>query len=132
MIGDPCWVDPEQPWLEPVCGNDLVCVDFVLVDGVVEERGICTMNCDQMRCCPSGWACAAVTPIFAQCRPGELDSDGFECALLDPESNHDQAEESESSGDSGGCQANQFKSKGISLLMMAFLLLATYRRRLDL
>lgn len=130
VIGDPCWVDPEQPWLEPVCGNELICVDFRVVDGVVEERGICTMNCDEARCCPAGWACAAVTPIFAQCRPGNEDSVGFECASEGTGANADTADESASSGGGGGCRTSQFKPTGISLLMLTVLLLATYRRRL--
>ena len=127
VIGDPCWVDPEQPWLTPSCGGDLICVDYSVVDGVVQERGTCTKNCDANDCCPTGWACAAVTPGFAQCRPGSEDSEGFECSQPRNPEPEDDPEESDS-GDSGCTAAHQGSPFGTVPILFFLLCIGFFRR----
>ncbi|MCA9540850.1 MAG: matrixin family metalloprotease, partial [Myxococcales bacterium] len=78
-LGDPCWVNPEAPFSRPSCGDDLVCTDYVIEDQVVVEKGFCTANCSPDDCCPEGWGCAELTPVFGQCRPDVEDSPRFRC-----------------------------------------------------
>ncbi len=131
VVGDSCWVDPEQPWLDPSCGNGLICVDFLVVDGVVQDRGICTKNCDAEECCPAGWACAAVTPIFAQCRPGVDDSEGFECTQPVEEPADGTGGVETGGGDSGGCTTNKQGLPSSSLWLSIFGLWIVRLRRED-
>ena len=79
-IGQDCWVNPEAPWRPPECGDGLICVGWHIgPDQMVDEKGICTKNCAVDDCCPEGWGCLEVTPIFGQCAEGEGDSSNFEC-----------------------------------------------------
>ncbi len=83
-LGDQCWVNPEFPWEQPSCGAGLICVDFVQRNQEVVEPGTCSKNCTKDDCCPEGWGCAELTPVFAQCRQGETDSPSFACAGTRP------------------------------------------------
>lgn len=79
QVGDECWINPERPFERPSCGEGLECVDFLIEEQMVVDPGFCTKQCDANDCCPSGWGCAEVTPVFAQCRPGLEDSPRFVC-----------------------------------------------------
>lgn len=79
QVGDPCFINPERPFDQPTCGNDLECVDARQVAQEWVEPGFCTKLCDPDDCCPDGWGCAEVTPVFAQCRPDVPDSPSFVC-----------------------------------------------------
>ena len=122
VLGETCWLDPEQPWLPPSCGDGLVCVDTVTRDGEIVEPGLCTMNCDPEKCCPDGWGCAAVTPVFAQCREGAFDSVGFECATKSVET-------TPTRGNGGGCQQHRYAYRSSWLSFFVFLLGGVVRRR---
>lgn len=78
-VGDECWVNPERPFAEPVCGGDLICINSRVVDQEVVEKGTCTKNCDPDNCCPTGWGCLELTPAFAQCAQGRPDDDAWAC-----------------------------------------------------
>lgn len=78
-VGDDCWVNPEAPFANPVCGEGLICIDSQIVDQEVVERGTCTKNCDPDDCCPSGWGCLELTPVFAQCTQGRPDDPQWAC-----------------------------------------------------
>ncbi len=78
-MGDDCWVNPEAPWEPPTCGGDLVCVGYVIENQVVTDKGTCTKNCSVEDCCPVGWGCIELTPVFGQCQPDKPDSPRFMC-----------------------------------------------------
>lgn len=78
-VGDPCWVNPERPFDPPSCGDGMVCIDFQIVDQEIVERGTCTKNCSPDNCCPSGWGCLELTPVFAQCAEGRTDDPEWAC-----------------------------------------------------
>ncbi len=139
-IGQDCWVNPEAPWERPICGGDLVCVGYRLDENqMVVERGTCTQNCTAEDCCPTGWGCLEVTPVFGQCGEGVDDSAGFECtgtrpdpgtggAGGDPDSGvGDGGEGKADGGGSDGCSA-----EGRGAIPWALLgLLVLVRRRRD-
>lgn len=79
QMGDACWVNPEQPWMPPTCGDGLVCVEYVISGGMVVDPGYCTRNCSPDDCCPEGWGCLEVI-TFGQCAPNRQDTIGYECA----------------------------------------------------
>ncbi len=80
-IGQDCWVNPEAPWQIPECGDQLICTGWTRNSetGLIEEKGYCTKDCNAESCCPEGWGCAALTPLFGQCAEGLSDSRGLEC-----------------------------------------------------
>ncbi len=111
QVGDECFVNPERPFERPTCGNGLECVDSVQMEQEWVEPGFCTKSCDPDDCCPSGWGCAEVTPVFAQCRPNTEDSPRFACAGGPPGGDNDGGVDGDSGtggggdGDTGGCAA---------------------------
>lgn len=78
-VGDDCWVNPEAPFADPVCGGDLICIGFEKVDQEIVDKGMCTKNCSPDDCCPTGWGCLEITPVFAQCAEGRPDDDAWAC-----------------------------------------------------
>ncbi|MFN3198732.1 MAG: matrixin family metalloprotease [Bradymonadia bacterium] len=78
QMGDACWVNPERPWEVPICGDGLVCVEYVISGREVVDPGYCTRNCDAENCCPDGWGCLEVI-TFGQCAPDRQDTIGYEC-----------------------------------------------------
>ena len=134
-MGDECWVNPEEPWQAPTCGNGLVCVDYVIENQRVTEKGYCTQNCDKQECCPSGWGCIELTPVFGQCQADASDSPRFECEgevpTLDGGSGPG-GSINQSAGDEGGCagcQGTEGPSPYAALLGAALLWLSIRRRR---
>ncbi len=81
-IGDECWQNPEDPFAEPSCGEDLRCSGSRRDPNTQEliEPGICTMSCNIDSCCPQGWGCAGVTPFLALCVEGTNDDEALECS----------------------------------------------------
>jgi hypothetical protein len=68
-LGDPCWINPENPSARPSCVEGLICVQskFDSAENRYVEPGICTKNCNPDDCCPIGWGCLGLTPLIAQC-----------------------------------------------------------------
>ena len=87
VIGDPCWVNPETPYEEPTCGDELRCVGTKRDPNTQEliEPGYCTTTCSATECCPRGWGCASITPFLALCASDVSDDEGFECQGERPE-----------------------------------------------
>ncbi|MBU1430683.1 matrixin family metalloprotease [Myxococcota bacterium] len=83
-VGEPCWIDPEEDWREPSCGGGLLCVEYQMGSDGPTERGYCTKTCTADDCCPDGWGCLEVTPVFGQCQDGASDSPGFACGGAEP------------------------------------------------
>ncbi|MEZ4471215.1 MAG: matrixin family metalloprotease [bacterium] len=83
-LGDECWVNPEAPYEAPICGNGLICVGYEIVEQVVTVKGSCTKNCSPDDCCPDGWGCKELTPVFGQCRADTSDDRGWECQGVRP------------------------------------------------
>ncbi len=118
-IGDPCWENPETPFEEPTCGEDLRCVGTLRDPNTQEllDPGSCTISCTADRCCPIGWGCSAITPFLALCVEGVDDDEGFICegerpALnppsannQSPDNNDDETKVIESSPNESGCHA---------------------------
>lgn len=86
-IGDPCWQNPELPFEDPTCGDNLRCSGSRRDSATQEliDPGVCTSSCTTERCCPEGWGCAAVTPFLALCVETLVDDEGFECMGERPE-----------------------------------------------
>ena len=80
-IGDPCWQNPEMPYSDPSCGDELRCTGTQRDPSSQEliTPGICTSTCTTDKCCPNGWGCSAITPFLALCREGVSDDEGFLC-----------------------------------------------------
>ena len=41
-------------------------------------------NCSVEDCCPVGWGCIELTPVFGQCQPDKADSPRFMCEAERP------------------------------------------------
>ena len=121
-MGDECWVNPERPWERPVCGDGLVCVEYVIENQRVIDKGYCTKNCDSGDCCPSGWGCVELTPVFGQCQQDKTDSPRFECEgevpTLDGGVSGEGGNINQSGGDEGGCGGCQGTSGPASVLLL--------------
>lgn len=133
QIGDECWVNPDRPWERPTCSGDLICTDYEIVDQVVVDPGYCTQNCDKETCCPNGWGCLELTPVFGQCQAGVEDSTRFVCEGARP---GDEAADGEGGGttasgkgsSSGGCTL-LVREEGSPFSALAILLILSVLRR---
>ncbi len=151
-MGDQCWVDPEEPWKNPICANNLLCIGYELGDDRVEVPGHCTKSCEPQDCCPSGWGCQEITPVRGLCVQGVESNPAFACegeggaggedgsagagggpeVELDAGSQEVDAalpeEEEESGGGGEGC-AQSPRGDPRALLLLLFPLLLLSRRR---
>jgi MYXO-CTERM domain-containing protein len=144
-IGQDCWVNPEAPWEVPICSSGLVCVGYHIDENqMVDDRGICTRNCDASDCCPEGWGCLEITPVFGQCGEGVSDSPSMVCMGERPDPGMGGAggdsvpdggaggaggDGEGPSGDGGGAGGCATSTPGGELPFALFALLALGRRR---
>ena len=143
-IGDECWQNPEEPFAEPSCGEDLRCSGSRRDPNTQEliEPGICTMSCTLENCCPEGWGCAAITPFLALCVESVEDDEGFECSGDKPSlesltSNREGNDESGpeivmGSNSNGGCSVgvNDHSCNFLLIFCLSLGLMITSRLRL--
>lgn len=146
-VGEECWVNPETPWESPSCGTELVCVDFVVTEQVVIEKGHCTKNCSVDDCCPEGWGCRELTPIIGQCIEGRADDENFACggagggaggggeggnSAMDAGltgADAGTSTEQDGQGGGGGCQAPGGRAAPGTLVLFGLTLATVVRRR---
>ncbi len=135
-LGDPCWINPENPTAKPVCVEGLICTQskFDSTENKYIEPGICTKNCNPDDCCPIGWGCLGLTPLIAQCVAGKEDDMISACAT------EKQPLEMNDPNEDGGSVALNQKSKDdgcqsiggnalIGHLLMVFVCVLSLRRR---
>lgn len=135
QLGDACFINPERPFDRPTCGNGLECVDAVQMGQEYIDPGFCTRECTEVNCCPDGWGCAEVTPVFAQCRPGVSDSPRFACAGGGEDNDAGAGADAggggggDGGGDGGCSAAPGARGWPFGLLLVGFALLGLARRR---
>ena len=105
-IGDPCWINPENPLERPTCGDGLNCVNTVYDGPEIADPGVCSKNCTHDDCCPAEWGCAELTPAIGICQENQPDDEGFECTGDRPS-----IEPPDRSGPDGGT-FNPFEPRG--------------------